>query len=80
MLGVCYMCCALLWLIKVLDLHGIWNHRCRVMFIVLELKEGVEICNRNTVLLCYSCQAMSPIIFVYMLHCVICGCAVRMIN
>ena len=36
-----------------------------VMNIVLELKEGVEICNPNTVSLRYSCQAMSPIIFIY---------------
>ena len=47
-----------------------------VMNIVLELKEGVEICNPNTVSLRYSCQAMSPIIFVYVLYCVVCECVV----
>ena len=76
MLDVCYMRCVLLRLIKVLDLHRIWNHGCRVMFIVLELKEGVAICNPNTVSLRYSCQAMSPIIFVYVLYCVVCECVV----
>ena len=70
------MRCVLLWLIEVLDLHGIWNHGCRVMFIVLELKEGVAICNPSTVSLFILVHYVANHICARVYCCVVCECVV----